>query len=164
MPQNAFFPRICNLLVSQKNDAKILFSTLHPLSLVIFATTTVLAFVLLRNSRFNCHCYTQSEATPTQKSAWKWLCDLLRLLAWKFTKGIHSCKPASLNRPIGMSLNHISCNTQYDYELWHNYILQHTIWQWCNNPMSRAVFDFESHILQNTISQSDSDWSWLITK
>ena len=47
------------------------FSTLHPLSTVIFATATVLAFVLLRNSRFNFHCYTQREATPTQKSARK---------------------------------------------------------------------------------------------
>ena len=36
-----------------------------------FFTATVLAFVLLRNSRFNFHCYTQSEATPTQKSARK---------------------------------------------------------------------------------------------
>ena len=47
------------------------FSTLHPLSTVIFATATVLAFILLRNSRFNFHCYTQREATPTQKSAQK---------------------------------------------------------------------------------------------
>ena len=51
-----------------KNDAKTLFS---PLSTVIFATVTVLAFVLLRDSRFNFHCYTQREATPTQKSARK---------------------------------------------------------------------------------------------
>ena len=55
-----------------KNDAKTLFfSTLHPLSTVIFATATVLAFVLLRDSRFNFHCYTQREATPAQKSARK---------------------------------------------------------------------------------------------
>ena len=33
------------------------FPTLHPLSTVIFATATVLAFVLLRDSRFNFHCY-----------------------------------------------------------------------------------------------------------
>ena len=39
--------------------------------MVIFATATILAFVLLRNSRFNFHCYTQREATPTQKLAWK---------------------------------------------------------------------------------------------
>ena len=37
------------------------FSTLHPLSTVIFATATVVAFVLLRDSRFNFHCYTQRE-------------------------------------------------------------------------------------------------------
>ena len=39
----------------QKNYAKTLFSTLHPLSLVIFATATVVAFVLLHNYRFNFH-------------------------------------------------------------------------------------------------------------
>ena len=85
-----------------KNNTKTLFSTLHPLSLVIFATETVVAFVLLHSSRFNFHCYTQREATPTQKSARKWCCDLLRLLERKITKGIHSCKPASLNRPTGL--------------------------------------------------------------
>ena len=83
-----------------KNDAKTLFSTLHPLSMVIFATATVVAFILLCNSRFNFHCYTQCEAMPTQKSARKWRCDLSQLLVWKITKGIHSCKPVSLNRPI----------------------------------------------------------------
>ena len=85
-----------------KKDATTFFflPTLHPLSPVIFATATVVALVLLRNSRFSFHCYTQREATPTQKSARKWRCDLSRLLTRKITKGIHSCKPASLNRPI----------------------------------------------------------------
>ena len=88
----------------EKNDAKTLF--FHPPSRfpAIFATATVVAFVLLRSSRFNFHCYTQREATPSQKLAWKWHCDLSRLLAWKITKGIHWCKPASLNRPITHSL------------------------------------------------------------
>ena len=40
-----------------KHDPKTLFSTTHPLSPVFFATATVLAFVLLRNSRFSFHCY-----------------------------------------------------------------------------------------------------------
>ena len=40
------------------------------------------------------------EATSTQKSARKWCCNLSQLCARKITKGIHSCKPASLNRPI----------------------------------------------------------------
>ena len=43
-----------------KIDAKTFFSpTLHPLSPNIFAAATVVAFVLLCNSRFNFHCYTQ---------------------------------------------------------------------------------------------------------
>ena len=69
-------------------------------TMVIFATATVLAFVLLRNSRFSFHCYTQCEALPTHNLARKWCCDLLRLLARKITNSIHSCKPASLNHPI----------------------------------------------------------------
>ena len=91
MPPNAFFPQTCKP-ISQKTT-QTLFSTLHPLSPVIFATASVVAFVLLRNSRFNFRCYTQHEATPTQKSAQKWRCDLSRLLARKITKGIYSCKP-----------------------------------------------------------------------
>ena len=80
MPQNAFFLRTRDLLVSQKTTQRQFFSTLHPLSTVIFATATVLAFVLLHDSRFNFHCYTQREATPTQKLAWKCAvtaCDFL---------------------------------------------------------------------------------------
>ena len=100
MPQNAFFPWTSNLLVSQKMTQGHFFPTLHPLSLVIFATATVVAFVLLHNSRFSFHCYTQCEVMPTQKLAQKWHCDLLQHLVWKITKGIHSCKPASLNHPI----------------------------------------------------------------
>ena len=93
MPQNAFFPRTRDLLVSQK-------TTQRHFPPVIFSSATVLAFVLLRSSRFNFHCYTQREATPTQKSGRKWRCDLSQLLARKITKGIHSCKTASLNHPI----------------------------------------------------------------
>ena len=69
MPQNAFFLRTRDLLVSQKTTQRRFFPTLHPFSTVVYTTATVLAFVLLRDSRFNFHCYTQREATPTQKSA-----------------------------------------------------------------------------------------------
>ena len=99
MPQNIFFHELVIFWSGKKNDAKTLFSTLHPLSLVIFATATVLAFVLLRNFRFNSQCYTQCEATPTQKLARGWCRDLSLLLVQKITKGIHSCRPASLNCP-----------------------------------------------------------------
>ena len=73
MLQNAFiFPYELAIFWSAKKRRKdTFFPTLHPLSTVIFATATVLAFVLLRDSRFNFHCYTQREATPTQKSARK---------------------------------------------------------------------------------------------
>ena len=71
MPQNAFFSWNCNLLVSKKMMQRHFFPTLHPLSLVFLATAIVVAFVLLHNSRFNFHCYTQREAMPTQKSCAK---------------------------------------------------------------------------------------------
>ena len=45
-------------------------SIIYHLSPLILANTLV-AFVLLRNSRFNFHCYTQREPTPTQKSVRK---------------------------------------------------------------------------------------------
>ena len=60
--------RTRDLLVSQKTTQRHFFSTLRLPSPESFATATVVAFVLLRNSRFNFHCYTQREATPTQKS------------------------------------------------------------------------------------------------
>ena len=53
-----FFPRTRNLLVSHKTTQRTFFPTLHPLSLVIFANATVVASVLLHNSRFSFHCYT----------------------------------------------------------------------------------------------------------
>ena len=69
MPQNAFL--FYELAIFWSDKDTFFFFTLHPLSTVIFATAIVLAFVLLRDSRFNFHCYTQREATPTQKSARK---------------------------------------------------------------------------------------------
>ena len=100
MLQNAFLFHKLTIWSAKKRHKNTFFPTLNHLSLVIFAIATVVAFVLLRNPRFSFHCYTQHEAMPTQKSARKWCCDLSRLLAWKITEGFHSCKPASLNRPI----------------------------------------------------------------
>ena len=91
MLQNAFFfYELAVFWSAKKTMQRHFFCTLHPLSMVIFATATVLAFVLLRDSRFNFHCYTQREAMPTQKSARK--CT---------ATSIHSSKLASLNHPIG---------------------------------------------------------------
>ena len=52
MPQNAFFPRTRDLLVSQK-IMETLFFAIHPLSPVIFAVATLVALVLLVNSGLN---------------------------------------------------------------------------------------------------------------
>ena len=88
MQKNAISPWTC--------DAKTHLSTLYHLSPAIFANATVVALVLLSNSRFNFHYYTQCEPTPTQTLAWKWQLQYFETLAQKITKGIHSCKPASL--------------------------------------------------------------------
>ena len=65
------FHKLATFWLAEKRRKDTFFPTLHPLSLVIFATTTVVAFVLLCSSWFHFHCYTQHEATPTQKSAQK---------------------------------------------------------------------------------------------
>ena len=71
-PETHFFPHELAISLSAEKRCKdTFFSTVHPLSTVIFATATVVAFVLLPDSRFNFHCYTQREATLTQKSARK---------------------------------------------------------------------------------------------
>ena len=106
MPRNAFFHELVIFRSTKKwrKDTFLFcfsfFFALHPHSPVIFAAATLVAFVLLGNSGLNFYCYTQREATPTQKSARKWRCDFSRLLARKITKGINSWKPASLNCPI----------------------------------------------------------------
>ena len=83
MPKTAFFPHELAIFCQLKTEEKTLFSTLHHLSPVIFATTTLVAFVLLGNSKLNFHCYTQHELTPTQKLAWK---QQLRLFATSCAK------------------------------------------------------------------------------
>ena len=78
---------------------RLFFSTLNPLSPVIFATAGVVAFLLLCNptSRFNFHCYTQREATPTQKLALRPLLALVTSCA-KDYKG-HSLVQTSFTEP-----------------------------------------------------------------
>ena len=71
MLQNSFCLWTRNLSVSQKTMQRHFISTLHPLSTVIFANCNSIGICTVCNSRFNFHCYTQHEATPTQKSAWK---------------------------------------------------------------------------------------------
>ena len=80
-----------------KNDAKTLFfPTLHPLSTVIFATATVLAFVLLRDSRFNFHCYTQKSARKCAATSRDFLRESLQST---FTLANQICWIAQQTRP-----------------------------------------------------------------
>ena len=148
MPQNTLFSTNLRSPDQPKNNAKTFFPTLHPLSPFIFATARV-KFVLLHNFSFNLHCYTQHEATPTQKSARMWRWVLSRLLAQKITKGIHSCKPASLN-----------CLTEVLYM--HYYYYDH--------DQNNLVFTFtvsislksQSEFWHNSLKLNPffSDWVW----
>ena len=67
-----FFSTNSRSSVSWKPKKRHFFSTLHHLSPVIFAAATLVAFVLLGNSRLNFHCCTQREPIHTQKSTRKW--------------------------------------------------------------------------------------------
>ena len=98
MPQNASFFSMNSWSSGQpKNAANTLF--FHPPSPFhgnFCNCNSIMAFALLHNSGFNFHCYTAwsnaySEIGPEVT---------LRLFAQKITNGIHSCKPASLNRPM----------------------------------------------------------------
>ena len=87
---------------AEKRCKDIFFPTIHHLSRVILAATTV-AFVFLGNSKLKFHCYTQREKQRLPRNRpGSDSCNLSRLLARKITTGIHSCKPASLKRPIDM--------------------------------------------------------------
>ena len=82
-------------------NANTLFSILHHLSPVILANAAVVAFILLRNSRFNFHCSIHSMNQRLYRNQPRnGSCNLSRLLALKITKGIHTCKPVSLNCPL----------------------------------------------------------------
>ena len=99
-----FSPRTRDLLVSRKTMQRHFFPTIHHLSRVILAATTVV-FVFLGNSKLKFHCYTQREKQRLPRNRpGSDSCDLSRRLARKITKGIHSRKPASLNRLIDMAI------------------------------------------------------------
>ena len=112
MPQNEFFFSLMNSRPSGqlKNYAKAIFPILHHLSTVILANATVVAFVQLRNCRFNFHRCTLREATPAQKSAPEVLAATFRdFLRERLRRAFNSRKPASLNCPISSlcSVQHV---------------------------------------------------------
>ena len=112
MPQTAFFPQALVIFWSAekrcqpKNDARTLFSstTTFPLN------TTVVVYVLLRSSRFSPFIVMHSVIRYLLRNLpGSGSCDLSRLLARKITKGIHSCKRASLSCLITMVAKLCAC-------------------------------------------------------
>ena len=92
------------ILASQATMQRHFLSILHHLSPAILANTTVVALLLLPNSRFHCHFYTQHEPTPTQKSAPEeaaaTLCDFLHKRSWPFVTSCTKDYKGVLNCPI----------------------------------------------------------------
>ena len=80
------------------------FHILHHLSPVSLADATAVAFVLLHSCRFNFHVMHSMNQRLFRNRLRSGSCDLSQLLARKIMKGIHSCKPASLNCPTWPSL------------------------------------------------------------
>ena len=90
---------------------------------LILANATGVAYVLIRSSRFNFHCYTQSEATSTQNWARKWHQGLFATSCAKDYEGhslvqttfialpIRTCRKI-LRRPFGPRTNYLRiCHT-----------------------------------------------------
>ena len=104
MPQNAFFLRTRDLLVSPKTTQRHFLFTLHPLSTVIFLQLQqywhLYCFAILISTSTVIH----SVKQRLLRNRLEVRCDLSRLLSRKITKRIHSSKPASLNRLIGDQL------------------------------------------------------------
>ena len=94
MPPKASSHGIAIFWSAKKRRKYTFISTLRHLSPVIFATATVVAFVLLRSL---------GSTFIVVHSVKQRLLRNRRLLARKITKGIHSCKPASLKLPVDNS-------------------------------------------------------------
>ena len=82
-------------------------------------STTVLAFVLLCNTRFNFHCYTQRGPTPTQKSARKWQVQPFATSSTKDYEG-HSLVQTSFAELPNMMPRTQCCNSA----LWNTQLIQ----------------------------------------
>ena len=90
MPQTAFFSRNRDHIVSQKTTQRHFFPTLHPLSPVIFATATAVAFVLfaiLGSTSIVIHSVKQHLLRNRRGSDAVTFRDFLReRLQWAFTR------------------------------------------------------------------------------
>ena len=119
--------------------------------MVNFATATVLAFVLLHDSRFNFHCYTQCEATPTQKSAQKCTAtsrDILReRLQSAFTLANQLCWIAQYKE----HKENIFLNSEYCTQQTKNKVNTYT------QSNRQTLYNQKTHIL---VFIKDQIWLW----
>ena len=116
MPQNAFFSKNLWSSGQPRNDAKTLF--FHPLSPFPgnFCNCNS-AGICNASQLYTVWSNAYSEIGPEVT---------LQLLVWKITKGIHSCKPASLNCLIGLA----ACNFILFFMLWSERSqIKHTLWR-----------------------------------
>ena len=96
MPQNIFFPRTRDLLVSQKTTKRHFFPPLIPFPLYFLQLQQwwqLYSFAVLDSASIVIHSVKQRLLRNRPGSDPR---DLSRLLAQRITKDIHSCKPASL--------------------------------------------------------------------
>ena len=99
-PKRIFFPRTRDLLVSQKTTQKHFFSTLNPLFPVFLQQQQwwhLYCFAIIGSTSIVIHSAKQRLLRNRPGSDAATSRDIS--VARKITKGIHSCKPASLNRP-----------------------------------------------------------------
>ena len=115
MPQNTFFPRNHDLPVSKKHDTDTFF---YPTSPFPGNFCKVVAFVLLHNSRFNFHCYTQREVTPTQKSARKCAATSRDFLRERLQSAFTLTNQLSLNRPIPWAQKQVEAPAKQNHFRW----------------------------------------------
>ena len=121
-----------------------------------FANATVVAFVLLHNSRFNFHCYTQQEPALSQKSAQKWQLQPFCKSCMKDYKGDtvvqrgYTCVfLSSAWRNVGLTMTYnrydvmLSCDVEFyiiEYSLHHTCYMslscQHSSKQWTGKQCS----------------------------
>ena len=160
MPQNAFFFSKLAIFWSAKKWRKDpFFPTHHPLSTVIFATATVLAFVLLRDSRFNFHHYTQREATPTQKSARKCTATSRNFLRERLQSAF---KPALPNIPnFGGNASCMPWGGPFVKDAWAKFYITHTSLKLKNFQCLPILLQLNGYALQCGVAgHVTADLSW----
>ena len=123
------------------------FPILHHLCPVIFANTTVVAFVMFQHSRFNFHRYTQHEPMRTQKLAWKWQLWSFATSCMKDYKG-HSLAQTSFPEPPNSKAKNMKWMRQIPKKI--------TKWQdrmyltlLVHRPASRAVEEAEPDVVEH---------------